>query len=66
MILCHGYTLPLTSGKHGSMYKPREVETRLGPLLRQARRLNAVEGLKRHWKYRNRNQQMITQHFERN
>jgi hypothetical protein len=66
MILHQGYMLPLTGGKHGSMYKPRKVETWLGSLPRQARRLNAVKGLKRQWKYRNRNQQTITQHFERN
>jgi len=66
MILYHGYAPPLTGGKHESMYKPREVETRLGPLLRQARGLNAVEPPKHQWKYQNRNQQLIAQHFERN
>lgn len=51
MILYREYTLPLTGGPRRPLYRPGEVETWLGPLLRQARRVSAVEALKHQWRH---------------
>jgi hypothetical protein len=51
MILYREFILPLVGGKQQSIYEPGEVETWLGPLLREAKRLGAVEALKHQWRY---------------
>ena len=52
MILYREYSLPLTGGKQQSVYQSGEVETWLGPLLRQASKLSVTEALKHQWKHR--------------
>jgi hypothetical protein len=54
MILYREHTWPLTGGKRKSVYERGEVETWLGPLLRQARRLSVGEALKHQWEHRDR------------
>jgi hypothetical protein len=51
MILYREYSLPLAGGKQQSIYEPGEVETWLGPLLREAQRLGPVEALKHQWRH---------------
>jgi hypothetical protein len=51
MILYREYTLPLTGGRRKPLYRPGEVETWLGPLLRQARKLSVFEALQHQWRH---------------
>ena len=44
--------MPFQTGKRQNIYQQGEVETWLAPLLRQARRLNALQGFKHQWKHR--------------
>jgi hypothetical protein len=51
-ILYEQYTLPLAGGKkQQAIYQPGEVETWLGPLLREAPKLNAWEATVYQWKH---------------
>jgi len=51
-ILYRQYSMPFQTGKRQNIYQQGEVETWLAPLLRQARRLNALQGFKHQWKHR--------------
>jgi len=51
-ILYRQYTLPLQAGKQQRLYAPGEVDTWLAPLLRDARKLTAMEVMKHQWKHR--------------
>lgn len=50
LILYREYSLPLAGGKQKPIYAAGEIETWLGPLLRQARRLSVGEVLKHQWR----------------
>jgi hypothetical protein len=50
VILYREYSLPLRGGQQKPLYSPGEVETWLGPLLRQARKLTPAEALRHQWK----------------
>ena len=51
MILYREFSLPLVGGKQQPIYEPGEVETWLGPLLRDAEQISPVEALKHQWKH---------------
>jgi len=51
-ILYRQYSMPLQTSKRQNIYQDGEVETWLLPLLRQARRLSPIEGLRHQWKHR--------------
>ena len=49
-IVYRQYKLPLLNPKHQSLYAEGEVETWLAPLLRQSRRLTAMQAVRQEWK----------------
>jgi hypothetical protein len=51
-IIYREHSLPLMGGKQRPFYQPGEVETWLGPLLRQANKLSATEALRYQWRHR--------------
>ena len=51
-ILCGRYSFPLRNQRGRSLYREGEIETNLEPLLRQAVRLTAWQGLKHQWRNR--------------
>lgn len=51
-ILYRQYSMPLQTGKRQNIYQDGEVETWLAPLLRQARQLSPIQGLRHQWKHR--------------
>jgi sugar lactone lactonase YvrE len=52
MIVYHEYSLPLVGGRQKPIYAKGEIETWLGPLLRQARKLTVGQLLKHLWQHR--------------
>ena len=51
-ILYRQYSMPFQTGKRQNIYQQGEVEKWLAPLLRQARRLSALQGFRHQWKHR--------------
>ena len=52
MVHYRRYTIPLQGGNQKALYMPGELDTWLAPLLRNSRKISALQAIQHQWKYR--------------
>jgi hypothetical protein len=52
MVHYRKYTIPLQGGNRRALYLPGELDTWLAPLLRNSRKISALQAMQHQWKYR--------------